>query len=148
MAKPDKITVIGGGGGVPPEPNWTLTFADELDQVLASGAWTAVISEMRQAEILSVANGHAIKRLVEFRIHYEHAARHVAENGPVLKRVRAKTGQWNPWWSVMRQADEKIRALEAELGISPVRRAKAGKVARPGPKRWSPADEFLGETPR
>jgi P27 family predicted phage terminase small subunit len=137
------MTVINGSAGVPPEPDWALLFNDELDQTLAREAWKSIVANMRQAETFSPLNAHAIKRLIEFRIVYETASRHIAEEGPILKRARAKVGVWSPWWSVMRQADEAIRLLEAELGIPPTRRAKASKASRSGSRKWSAADEFL-----
>jgi P27 family predicted phage terminase small subunit len=121
---------IVGGEGCPPEPNWHNIFAGELDRSFAHQQWNTVIHEMHGGEILSIANGHAIKRLVEFRIQYENASRHVAEHGAILPAAKAKIGQHNPYWSVMRQADEAIKLLEAELGLSPVRRSKAVKITR------------------
>jgi hypothetical protein len=47
----------------------------------------------------------------------------------------------------MRQADDKIRALEAELGLSPRRRAAAVKAKR-RPDRGTAADDYLGPTKR
>ncbi len=128
--------------GLPVEPNWAEIYSDELDQVAARDAWSTVIREMRDASILAVANGHAIKRMVDFRVQYDRAARHVAESGPVLKAKRAKVGQWNPYFSVMNKASAEIRALEAELGISPTARSKAARVAT-RQRKLVPADEFL-----
>jgi hypothetical protein len=34
------------------------------------------------------------------------------------------------YWVIMRQADEALKVLEAELGVSPVRRGRATKVTR------------------
>jgi hypothetical protein len=47
---------------------------------------------------LTVANGHATRRLVEFRVQFERASKHVAEHCPVMKakNKKAKVGQWNP----------------------------------------------------
>lgn len=125
-------SVIIGGDGEPVEPDWNLLYANEDDLEIAREHWGQVIREMREAQILSVANGHAIRRLVDFRIAYERAARHVAEHGAVFapKSKRAKTGQWNPQWGVMRHAEEVIRLIETELGISPLRRNRAGKVQK------------------
>lgn len=133
---------IEGGDGVPAEPDWTSIFVDELDIAEAHEHWGITIRELREANTLATANGHSIKRLVEFRVQYERSSRHVAEHGPVLKGKRAKVGQWNPHWSVMRQADESIRVLEAELGLAPVRRSKATQVQR-GKKKTCAADAYL-----
>src|SRR5262245_14105594 len=114
-----KLAVIDGGDGLPPEPDWSLIYADMMDRDTAHQDWGRVVRELRDAGTLAIANGHAIKRLIEFRVQYERAARHVAEHGMILKGKRAKVGQWNPYWAAMRQADEAVRLLESELGIAP-----------------------------
>ncbi|ACL57578.1 P27 family phage terminase small subunit [Methylobacterium nodulans] len=124
------LAAIPGGDGAPAEPDWSQAYADELDIAFAHEQWGHIVREMGERGTLSVSNGHAIKRLVEMRIQYERASRHVAEHGAILRATRAKTGQWNPYWSVMTKADEAIRVLEAELGLAPVRRGKAAKVER------------------
>jgi P27 family predicted phage terminase small subunit len=138
------ITAINGGDGLPPEPDWSQIFTDEFDLALAHGEWGIVTRELASVAVLSVANGHAIRRLVEFRVQYERSARHVAEKGAILAPTskKAKTGQWNPHWSVMRQAEDAMRALEAELGLAPTRRAKAAKVQR-GKATPRAADGYL-----
>ncbi|QUS39547.1 P27 family phage terminase small subunit [Tardiphaga alba] len=138
------ITPISGGDGVPPEPDWRTIFGDDDDLAIAQEQWGIIIRDMREAGTLSVANGHYAKRLVEFRVQYERSSRHVAEKGAILAPTskKAKVGQWNPHWSVMRQADENIRVAEAELGLSPVRRGKATKVQH-GKKTSRAADAFL-----
>lgn len=133
---------IEGGDGVSAEPDWSAIYADEFDIVSAHEEWGVVTREMKESGILAVANGHAIRRLVEFRIQYERASRHVAEHGPVLKGKRAKVGQWNPFWSVMNHASEKIIALEKALGISPDSRGKTTRVQR-AKKAPRAADQYL-----
>lgn len=136
------LSEIQGSDGVPVEPDWTSVYPDELDIAAAHEEWGVVMRELRDSGTLAVANSHAIKRLVEFRVQYERSSKHVAEHGPVLKGKRAKVGQWNPHWSVMRQADEAIRVLEAELGLAPTRRGKAVKVQR-AKKAPRAADAYL-----
>jgi P27 family predicted phage terminase small subunit len=119
-----------GGDGAPPEPDWSALFDDDLDRVSAAEHWSATIRELRAEATLTIANGHAIRRLVEFRVQYQRAARHVAEHGAILKASKAKIGQFNPYWAVMKHASDEIRLLEAELGIAPVRRSRATKVKR------------------
>jgi phage terminase small subunit len=144
MTMTPTLTSIQGGDGSPPEPDWRQIFTEPDDIAVATDNWSIIISEMREASTLAVANGHAIRRLVELSVQYARSARHVAEHGAILKPVtkKAKTGQWNPHWSVMRQANKNMTAAEAELGIAPIRRAKAGKVQR-GKKGPRPADKFL-----
>lgn len=137
-----QLTSVDGGDGIPPEPDWTSQFADELDIAEAHERWSIIEREMKGASTLAIVNGHAMQRLVEFYVEYRRAARQIAEHGTILKARRTKVPQVSPYWTIMRQADEHIRVLEAELGIAPVRRAKAGKVQR-GKKAQRAADEFL-----
>ncbi|MDH3232213.1 MAG: P27 family phage terminase small subunit [Alphaproteobacteria bacterium] len=159
-AKSNVVTSIKGGNGVPPEPQWSLHYSDELDVAAAQDEWGVIVREMETAETLAVANASAIRRLVMFRIQFERAANHVAEHGAILKpdavdkvvdkgkpKSKAKVGQWNPYWSVMRQADGAIRALEAELGLAPRRRATAAKAKRQV-NRGRPADDYLSPSKR
>lgn len=136
------LSAIQGGDGIPPEPDWASIYVDEFDILEAHEQWGIAVRELQDSGTLSVANGGSIKRLVEFRIQYERSSKHVAEHGPVLKGKRAKVGQWNPHWSVMRQAEEHIRQIEARLGIDPISRGKATKVVR-GKKAPRAADSYL-----
>jgi hypothetical protein len=112
---------------------------------LATEQCGLVLRELRDANTLMVANGHAIRRLVEFRIQYECAARQVAEKGTILKTKRSRVPQYNSHWIVMRQADDSIRVADIELGIFPLRRGKAGKVQR-AKKAPRAADNFLKQS--
>jgi P27 family predicted phage terminase small subunit len=127
----------------PPEPDWRSIYTDDDDLAIASAAWKDVVTEMSAAGTLTVGNGHAIKRLVQFVVQYERASRQVAETGAVTKAKRTKVPQYSPYWIVMRQSDDSIRVAEAELGITPLRRSKAGKVNRVQ-KAPRAADKFLG----
>lgn len=141
------VSAIDGGSGLPPEPDWSSIYTDELDIGAAHDHWGIVTRELASANTLAVANGDAIRRLVEFHVQYDRASKHVAEHGAILppKNKRTKVGQWNPFWSVMRQADKAILALEAELGLAPVRRGKADQVKR-GKAKVRPADNYLRPT--
>lgn len=140
-------SVIIGGEGEPDEPDWQLIYSSADDLATARREWGMVVRELRECQTLSVANGHAIRRLVDFRIQYERAARHVAEHGAIFRgKGRAKHGEWNPWWSALRQSEEVIRQCESELGISPIRRGRAAKVARRDRKARA-ADAYLKKAP-
>lgn len=140
------LSVIDGGDGMPPEPDWTAIYSDVMDIALARETWQQVTREMQAIGTLSVVNGHAIWRLCTFRIVFERAARAAADQGAVIKAKKTGVLQYSPHWIVSRQADEAMRAIEAELGISPLRRSKAGKApGRARPKRA--ADRYLGGKP-
>lgn len=124
------LTTIDGGDGMPPEPDWSSIYDDILDQELAHRVWGEITRNMQSAGILGVENGHMIRRLVDFTIIYERSARDVASVGVVKMAKRTKVQQVNIYFGIMKQASEAMRLLEVELGIPPIRRAKAGKVER------------------
>lgn len=136
------LSTVHGGDGSPPEPEWSENYTDVLDLALARDEWGIVVRDLTEAGTLSVANGHTIKRLVDFRVIYERAARDLAENGAMGRAKRSRVPQINPNWPIMRQAAEQITSLEAELCLSPRRRASAGKAVRKA-KTVRPADAYL-----
>ncbi|PII38668.1 hypothetical protein T190_17175 [Sinorhizobium meliloti CCBAU 01290] len=125
-----------------PEPDWPSIYPDPADSAEAASQWGAVMADLSAAGTLADANGHTVRRLVEFRVQYGKAAKHVAEHGAILSGKRAKVGQWNPYWSAMQHADARIVVLEAKLGLDPLSRGKATKVAR-GKKKSRAADAYL-----
>ncbi len=139
------LTAIDGGAGVPPEPDWALTFSDPSDAACAHEQWGSVVNELKAANALTVANGHAIKRLVIFRLIYDRAADTVIEQGAVVPAKRTKVPSHSAYWTVLKQSSEAIATAEAELGLSPTRRGKLVAVKRNG-RRARAADEFLGKT--
>ncbi len=136
------LVPIPGGDGVPAEPDWSALYTDELDIALARDEWGVVVRELQEAQTLSAANGHAIKRLVLYRVEYERAARSITEHGVLQQAARTKVPKVNPNWSIMRQAGEEIRLLEVELGLPPVRRGRTTKVQKKA-KAARAADAYL-----
>lgn len=124
------------------EPDWASSYVDPIDAEEASRQWAAVMADLNAAGTIADANGHTVVRLVEFRVQYRKAAKHVAEHGALLSSKRAKIGQWNPYWSAMQQADARIVVLEAKLGLDPVSRGKTTRVMR-GKKKSRAADAYL-----
>lgn len=136
------LQAVPGGDGIPAEPEWSALYPDRTDAEAAHRHWGVVVRELQEAATLTVANGHAILRLVQFRILYDQAAAHVVEHGPVIAAPKTGTQTANLHWSAMRQADEAIRSIEAQLGITPTSRSRAAKVQRKT-KTERAADRFL-----
>lgn len=136
------FSVVDGGDGAPPEPDWASIYTDDLDLAAAHEQWGIISRDLQEAGTLALANGEAMQRLVQFRIVFRRASQDVAEKGAVMKAKRSRVPQYNPHWTVMKQSDEAIRVLEAELGIAPVRRGKATKVQR-AKKTSRAADAYL-----
>lgn len=136
-----KLDVIEGGNGMPPEPDWSQIFNDELDQALAHDTWATVIAELNGSEKLATANAHMVKRYAVAAVQFEQALRAVEETGPVTKSKKGNQ-VYNLWWTVQKQAESTLTELEAELTISPRRRNNGGKVTRKA-KSAAAADSYL-----
>ena len=136
------VIAIDGGDGVPPEPNWRRIFGRAADREAAAEYWRGVISEMRAAEKLAVANSHSIVRLVVAYVTYDISAREVLKSGPVMKAKKTGVPTYNPWWTTMSNAASQAQALEKELCISPRERNNGGKIVKTA-KRKTGADAYL-----
>jgi P27 family predicted phage terminase small subunit len=115
------------------EPNWSAQFTDEIDQDLARRQWRIIIGELRGSEKLANANERQVKRLVDAYVLYEIAMRHVADEGAVYPKVGKKQPAYNPWFTILKDANAMASAAEAELTITPRRRNNGGKVQRSKP---------------
>ncbi|WP_191864466.1 P27 family phage terminase small subunit [Sphingomonas sp. gentR] len=125
-----EIVGLPGGDGVPPEPNWRTIFGRAPDREAAAAYWRSIISELRTAEKLAVANAHSIKRLVVAYVTYDISAREVLKMGPVIKAKKTGVPTYNPWWTTMGNADSQAAALEKALCITPRERGAGAKVQR------------------
>jgi len=136
------VIAIEGGDGVPPEPNWIRIFGRKPDREAASEHWKRIVSEMRTAEKLAVANTHAIQRLVIAYVNYDLAAKQVLKLGPVIPAPRTKVLTYNPWWTVQANAASQAEALEKQLCISPRDRGNGAKVEKKARKALG-SDKYL-----
>jgi P27 family predicted phage terminase small subunit len=136
------LVELPGGDGVPPEPNWRSIFGRAADRDAAAVYWRDIISELRTAEKLAVANAHSIKRLVVAYVTYDISAREVLKTGPVIKAKKTGVPTYNPWWTTMSNAASQAEALEKNLCVSPRDRNSGGKVERKQ-RRSIGADRYL-----
>jgi P27 family predicted phage terminase small subunit len=136
------LVEIDGGDGVPPEPNWRSIFGRAADRTAAAEYWRSIVSEMRRAEKLAVANAHSIKRLVVAYVTYDISAREVLKSGPVIIAKKTRVPTYNPWWTTMSNAASQAQALEKELCVSPRDRNNGGRVEKKA-RRATGADAYL-----
>lgn len=136
------VIEIAGGEGVPPEPNWRTIFGRAGDRETASAYWKSIVSELRGAEKLAVANAHSIKRLVVAYVTYDISAREVLKSGPVIKAKKTGVPTYNPWWTTMSNADSQAAALEKALCVSPRDRGTGARVEKKSVRRTG-ADAYL-----
>ncbi|MGW8278537.1 hypothetical protein ACWGK7_03450 [Sphingomonas aurantiaca] len=87
------LDVIAGGDGTPPEPNWNAIFGRVGDRNAAAGHWKSIVAEVRSAEKLAAANGHAILRLVVAYMAFDRSAKEVMKSGPVASKASARTAR-------------------------------------------------------
>ncbi|WP_159981907.1 MULTISPECIES: P27 family phage terminase small subunit [unclassified Novosphingobium] len=139
------VTPIEGTGAIVVEPDWALILTDEIELAAATEHWRRVTTEMKDREILTPANAHAIQRLVLAYVVYDRCARDVAEHGAVTKPKRGNPkaiARLSPYFTAMREAGSDADRQEQELGLSPRRRAGAAKVEKKG-RRVTGADTYL-----
>nr|WP_312990589.1 P27 family phage terminase small subunit [Brevundimonas diminuta] len=127
------MNVVPGTGDIVPEPHWRMLLTDDLEVEAAGEHWRRITGEMRERGILSPSNGHAIQRLVVAYVIFDRCSREVAEHGAVSKPKRGNPkaiARISPHFTAMREAGSDAERLEAELGLSPRRRAAAVKVEK------------------
>lgn len=128
------------------EPDWARLLTDKAEQAAASEHWRRVAGEMNQLEILSASNGHALQRLVMAYLVYDRCSLEVAAGGLVTAKSPdnpKSIERLSIHYKAMREAESTAQRLENELGLTPGKRGKVGKVARKR-ERKTGADEFLG----
>jgi P27 family predicted phage terminase small subunit len=128
------------------QPDWTTLLPDPAEQLIARGHWYRIVTEMTGRDILSSSNGHALQRLVLAYIVYDRCSRKVADDGLVTEANPENTkaiDRLSIYYKAMREAESTAERLEAQLGLSPGRRSKVGKVAKQR-RTTAGADQFLG----
>jgi P27 family predicted phage terminase small subunit len=136
---------VENAGSIVPEPDWESLFSDVLEVASAIEHWRVLTTELRERQLLAPGNAHALQRLVVAYVLYDRAVREVAEHGAVSKPKRGNSraiARTSPHFTVMREAASDAASLEAEFGLSPRRRAAAGKVQN-GKKAPRAADGYL-----
>jgi len=136
---------VEGCGSIVDEPTWALLLTDPLEIEAAKQYWRRITTEMRERQTLSVTNGHAIQRLVLAYVVFDRSSREVAESGAVTKPKRGSStaiARLSPHFTAMREAANDAGTLEAELGLSPRRRAGVSKIDK-RPQRRTGADAYL-----
>jgi P27 family predicted phage terminase small subunit len=127
-------------------PDWSLLLTDPAERQVATEHWQRIAGEMRDREILSPSNGHALQRLVLAYLVYDRCSNAVALTGivdePNDKNPKA-IARLSIHYKAMREAENTAERLEARLGISPGQRGKVAKVAKKR-ERTAGADRFLG----
>lgn len=128
------------------EPDWARMLPDKSEQEAASEHWRRVAQEMLDREILSASNGHALQRLVLAYLVYDRCSRAVAVDGLVTAKSPdnpKSIERLSIYYKAMREAENTAERLEGQLGLTPGRRGRVGKVTRRRERRTG-ADEFLG----
>jgi P27 family predicted phage terminase small subunit len=131
---------------VVPEPNWTKLLDDRYERDAAKKHWRRITEEMLDRETLAASNAHSVQRLVIAYVVYDRCSAAIAKDGlveePAKDNPRA-IARVSIHHKVMTEAEKTAERLEAQLGLSPQRRGKVGKVVKKR-ERSASADAFLG----
>lgn len=128
------------------EPDWSRLLPERTEQEAAAEHWRRLAGEMHEQEILSLANGHALQRLVLAYLVYDRCSKSVAVDGLVTepnKENPKSIARLSIYYKAMREAENTAERLEGQLGLTPGKRGRVGKVAKKR-ERKAGADTFLG----
>ena len=128
------------------EPEWPALLADARERKVAKAHWQRITGEMLERDTLSASNGHSVQRLVLAYIVYDRCSAAVARAGVVDEPKEGSSraiARLSIHYKAMREAENTAERLEAQLGLSPQRRSKVGKVTKKR-ERKAGADAFLG----
>lgn len=139
MTKPKADAIVA-------EPKWSALLPDAAERRVAAAHWKRITGEMKDREILSSSNGHALQRLVLAYLIYDRCSQEVGIGGlvdePNAENPKA-IARLSIHYKAMREAENTAERLEAQLGLTPGRRGKVAKVAKQR-TRTAGADAFLG----
>ena len=128
------------------EPDWKKLLPSVSERAAAKRHWRCITDEMRTSDTLSAANRHALQRLVLAYLVYDRCSAIVAKDGlvtePAMDNPKA-IARLSIHYKAMREAETNAERLEAQLGLSPGKRGRVGKVAKKR-ERSAGADKFLG----
>jgi len=128
------------------EPDWSTLLPDAKERTVAAEHWRRIYGEMKEREILSASNGHALQRLVLAYLIYDRCSQAVGADGLVDEPAKDNPkaiARLSIHYKAMREAETTAERLEAQLGLSPGRRGKVAKVTKKR-ERTAGADAFLG----
>ncbi|MDF1506333.1 P27 family phage terminase small subunit [Roseisolibacter sp. H3M3-2] len=131
----------------PGEPDWERLLPDRDEQIAASAHWLRIVGEMRERETFSESNTHSVQRLILAYLVYDRCSRSVAVDGLVTEPNKDNPkaiARLSIYYQAMREAEKTTERLEQQLGLTPGRRAKVGKVVKKR-ERSAGADAFLGQ---
>jgi P27 family predicted phage terminase small subunit len=145
MAKrPRKVAIARVDPAAPPD--WSRLLPNAGEQDVAAVHWSCIVDEMSEREIFSASNRHAVQRLVLAYLVYDRCSNDVARDGLVTEPNKENTKaipRLSIFYKAMREAERTAERLEEQLGLSPGRRGRVGKVTKKR-ERSAGADAFLG----
>ncbi|MCP3729268.1 P27 family phage terminase small subunit [Sphingomonas sp. MG17] len=128
------------------EPDWERLLPDAAERIAASAHWQRIVGEMRERETFADSNSHSVQRLVLAYLVYDRCSLSVATDGLVTEPAKDNPkaiARLSIYYQAMREAEKTTERLEQQLGLTPGRRAKVGKVVKKR-ERSAGADAFLG----
>ncbi len=109
------------------EPDWADAKVQEAERETASQYWKTIVDELASQQTMAAANRHAIIRLVLAMLTYEDAQEQVNRDGAVIEAPKTRVKMQHPALSIANKQGQIIAKLEADLGITVMKRAAAAK---------------------
>ncbi len=131
------------------EPDWGRLVTDAAERTVAAEHWKRIVGEMRDRETFSESNSHSVQRLILAYLIYDRCSKMVAADGLISEPAKDNPkaiARLSIHYQAMREAEKTTERLEQQLGLTPGRRAKVGKVVKKR-ERSAGADAFLGAPP-
>lgn len=128
------------------EPDWAEVGLTPVEAVTASKYWHTIVAELQAQQTLAEANRHMVIRLVSAMITYEEATAQVQREGAILEAPKTKVKMQHPALSIANKQGEIIRKLEADLGITVIKRQSASKGKVPSRGKKKPGSDGGGGT--
>lgn len=97
----------------------------------AKPVWVATVQALAAAGSLSADLAPQIERYAVAVARWREAEAKLAAEGIILTAPGSGVPMVNPWHGISRAAAAEAGRLERELGLTPLRRARTGRAARP-----------------
>lgn len=126
--EPTKLKVIKGTrtsrvNKAAPEPRQNLPVCPKDMDTVAQGVWERVLREYGATGVITGSDHDVFRGYCEAASRYEHAARLLAESGPLVRGARSGELVKNPLHQIVRDNADLVRLLARELGLSPSARS-------------------------
>lgn len=142
---PELRLIVGGHKAVrrSPKPVEARVTPPAHLKGMALATFRRVAANMSAMGTLGAENREAVAIYATNWSRMVEAEKHIAEHGPIVSAPRTGVPMQNPFLSVANRAASMVARLAAELGLTPVARARLSVEKAPRAGQHDPAARFL-----